>query len=114
MRIYVPTTLPGLAAYVRAGAVPSTAERFVAADDTEEAEYEALAEAAEVATGLLDDPARRVVIVADVDDEDDAFPISAIDAVHADTDEVDPADEDLPDLGWFATQEIDDLIALER
>jgi hypothetical protein len=110
MRIYVPTTLPGLAAFVRADAVPSTAERFVADDDTEEAEYEALSEATEAATSLLDEPGRRVVVVADVDDEDAAVPFSRVEAVHADTDEVDPAQEDLPDLGWFATQEIDDLL----
>lgn len=114
MRIYVPTTLPGLAAYMRAGSVPSIAERFVADDESEEAEYEALAEAAEAATALLDEPARRVVIVADVEDEDGAFPVSLIEAVHADTDEVDPGSDDLPDLGWFATQEIDDLIGFER
>lgn len=113
MRIYIPTTLPGLAAYMRAGSVPSIAERFVAEDETEEAEYEALTEAAEAATGLLGEAARRVVIVADVADEDSAFPISMIEAVHADTDEVDPGAENLPDLGWFATQEIDDLIGLE-
>ncbi|RNL63071.1 hypothetical protein EFK50_15265 [Nocardioides marmoriginsengisoli] len=110
MRIYVPTTLPGLAAYLRADAVPSTAERFVPDDETEEAEYEALSEAAEAATALLDEPGRRVVVVADVPDEDAAFPISLIEAVHADTDDVDPASDDLPDLGWYATQEIDDLI----
>lgn len=114
MRIYVPTTLPGLAAYVRSGSVPSIAERFVAEDDTEEAEYAALSEAAEAATAMLDEPDRRVVIVADLDDADAAFPISLIEAVHADTDEVDPGVEDLPDLGWFATQEIDDLIGVER
>jgi hypothetical protein len=110
MRIYVPTTLPGLAAYARADAVPSTAERFVPDDETEEAEYEALSEAADAATALLDEPGRRVVIVADVPDEDAAFPFALIEAVHADTDDVDPGTEDLPDLGWYATQEIDDLI----
>ncbi|MCW2753337.1 MAG: hypothetical protein JWQ32_748 [Marmoricola sp.] len=110
MRIYVPTTLAGLAAYVRSGAVPSTAERIVATDDTEESEYEALAEAAEAAAALLDEPGRRVVLVADVEDEDAAVPMELIEAVHADTDDVDPADDDLPDLGWFATQEIDDLL----
>lgn len=110
MRVYVPTTLPGLAAYVRADSVPSTAERFVADDDSEEAEYEALAEAAEAACGLLDEPGRRVVIVADVADEDAAFAIRVIEAVHADTDDIDPGSDDLPELGWFATQEIDDLI----
>jgi hypothetical protein len=110
VRVYVPTTLPGLAAYLRAEAVPSTAERFVADDDSEEAEYEALSEAAVAALGLLDEPGRRVVIVADVADEDAAFPVSQIEAVHADTDDVDPGEDDLPDLGWYATQEIDDLI----
>jgi hypothetical protein len=110
VRVYVPTTLAGLAAYVRADAVPSTAERFVAADETEEAEYEALDEAARAAAGLLDSPGRRVVIVAEVDDEDAAFGLRRVEAVHADTDEVDPGDDDLPELAWYATQEIDDLI----
>lgn len=110
MRIYVPTTVAGLAAYVRADAVPSTADRFVADDDSEEAEYEALAEAAEAAAALLDEPGRRVVIVADVSDEDAAFPIELIDAVHADTDDIDPGSDELPELGWFGAQEIDDLI----
>lgn len=110
MRVYVPATLPGLAAYMRAGSVPSIAERFVAEDDSEEAEYEALAEAAEAAVALLDEPGRRVVIVADIEDEDAAFGLEMIEAVHADTDEVDPAEEVLPDLAWYATQEIDDLI----
>lgn len=110
MRIYIPTTIAGLAAYVRSGSVPSTAERIVAVDDTEEAEYEALSEAADSAAGLLDEPGRRVVLVADVADEDAAVPMDLVDAVHADTDDIDPADDDLPDLGWFGTQEIDDLI----
>lgn len=109
-RVYVPTTLAGLGAYVRAGSVPSTAERFVAAEDTEEAEYDALGEAAEAAEGLLDGPGRRVVLVAEVADEDAAFGLEALEAVHADTDEVDPGEQDLPDLGWYATQEIEDLI----
>ncbi|MCZ4498741.1 MAG: hypothetical protein JWQ74_1294 [Marmoricola sp.] len=109
-RIYVPTTLAGLAAYVRAGSVPSTAERFVAVDDTEEAEYETLGEAAEAAAGMLDEPGRRVVIVADVADEDAGFPVDLIEAVHADTDDIDPGEEPLPELGWFATQEIDELL----
>jgi len=110
-RIYVPTTLAGLASYVRSDAVPSTAERFVASDDSEEAEYETLAEAGEAAAGLLDEPGRRVVLVADVDDEDAAFPMALVEAVHADTDDIDPGEEPLPELGWFATQEIDELLA---
>lgn len=110
MRVYVPTTPTGLAAYVRSGSVPSTAERFVAAEEAEEAEYEALCEAAEVSAGLLDGPGRRVVVVADVDDEDAGFSLDRVEAVHADTEDVDPGAEDLPDLGWFATQEIEDLL----
>jgi hypothetical protein len=111
-RVYVPATVVALGAYVRSGVVPSTTDRFVADDETEEAEYAALAEAAEAALGLLDEDGRRVVIVADLDDEDAAFGIDEIEAVHADTDDVDAgADpEDLPELGWFATQEIDDLL----
>jgi hypothetical protein len=112
MRVYVPATLAGLAAYVRSGTVPSIAERFTAVVESEEAEYDALTEAAEAAAALLDEPGRRVVIVADLADEDAAFGMEQIDAVHADTDDIDPAgDPDaLPDLGWFAAQEIDDLI----
>ena len=110
MRIYVPATVEGLAAYVRSGSVPSTAERFVAEDESEEAEYEALSEAADQSAALLDGPGRRVVVVAEVDDEDAAFGLDRIDAVHADTDDVDPADDDLPDLGWYAAQEIEDLL----
>ena len=112
-RVYVPTTTDGLAAFVRAGAVPSTAERFVPAEESEESEYEALTEAAETALGLLEDAGRRVVIVADVPEEDAAFGLDRIEAVHADTDELDPATADpadLPDLGWYATQEIDTLL----
>jgi hypothetical protein len=110
-RVYVPTTLPALAAYLRSGAVPSTTERFVASEESEEAEYEALAEASEAAVGLLNEPGRRVVIVAEVTDEEAAFGVDRIEAVHADTDEVDPAEDDLPELGWYATQEIPDLLA---
>jgi hypothetical protein len=32
-------------------------------------------------------------------------------AVHADPEPVDPASEDLPDLGWYAVQEIEELLA---
>jgi hypothetical protein len=111
VRIYVPATLAGLAGYLRSGAVPSTAERFVAPDDSEESEYAALEAAAVAAVGLLDGPGRRVVLVAEVADEDAAVPLDRLEAVHADTEPVDPAARDLPDLAWFATQEIEDLLA---
>lgn len=110
MRVYLPTTLPGLAELVAAGQVPAGDDRYVAADETEEAEYDALAEAAAMAGGLLDGPGRRVVVVADVPDPDAAFPISLVAAVHADTEDVDPSSGDLPDLGWYAVQEIEDLL----
>jgi hypothetical protein len=109
-RVYVPLTLGALAGHLSAGSIPASAERFVAAEESEEAEYEALAAAAEEAGALLSGPGRRAVVVADVADEDGAFGFDRVVAVHADTDVVDPASRDLPELGWFATQEIEDLI----
>jgi len=109
-RVYLPVTLTALAGHFAAGSIPASVDRFVAADESEEAEYEALAAAAEDATALLDAPGRRAVVVADVADEDGAVGFDRVVAVHADTDAVDPADRDLPELAWFATQEIGDLI----
>jgi hypothetical protein len=109
-RIYLPLTVTGLAGHLAAGSIPASVDRFVAAEESEEAEYDALAAAAEEATGLLDGPGRRAVVVADVADEDGAVGFDRVVAVHADTEAVDPATRDLPELGWFATQEIEDLI----
>lgn len=106
-RIYLPTTLAGLASYVGAGEVPASEERFVAPDDTEEGEYAALAAAAEAAADLLDGPGRRVVVVAEVDDPDAVVAWREVVAVHADT--VEGADPD-DDLAWFATQEVPHLL----
>jgi hypothetical protein len=108
VRVYVATTIHGLAAFVERGQLPG--DRCVAADETEEAEYDALAEAASAAAGLLDGPGRRVVVVADVPDQDAAFPMSHVAAVHADTEDVDPTAHELPELGWYAVQEIPDLL----
>lgn len=110
MRVYVPTTLAGLAASVADGEVASGDERFVAEDESEEAEYAALEAAAEGSAVLLDAPGRRFVVVADVPDPDASFPMSLVVAVHADTEAVDPRSEDLPELAWYAVQEIADLI----
>jgi hypothetical protein len=110
VRVYLATTVPALAGFVERGQVPAEGERYVAVDETEEAEYDALAEAASAAAGLLDGPGRRVVLVADVPDPDAAFPTSLVAAVHADTDDVDPTAADLPELGWYAVQEIPDII----
>ena len=106
-RVYVPTTMAGLTAFVEAGLVPGEAERFVAADEDEESEYAALMAAAEASAALLDGPGRRVVVVGEVGDPDAAVPLRHVVAVHADTaDGAAPAD----DLAWFATQEIPFLL----
>jgi hypothetical protein len=81
MRVYLPTTLAGLAAAYAAGAFapPPLAAHAVTADvrewyvtgDLEELEYAALTEAAEASLRALaggDGPRRRVVIAADVPD----------------------------------------------
>jgi hypothetical protein len=110
VRVYLPATLTSLAGFVGDGLVPA-GERFVAEDESEEAEYAALDAAAGAAADLLDDPGRRVVLVADVPDPDAAFPMRLVVAVHADTEEVDPRSKDLPELGWYAVQEIADLLS---
>jgi len=109
-RVYVPTTLAGLALLRAEGELPASYERYVADGDTEEAEYAALMAAAADAQALLDGPGRRVVVVADLADPDAAVPLRLVDAVHADlTDRPATADPD-EDLGWFATQEIGSLL----
>lgn len=110
MRVYVPATTDQLAAYVAAGQVAG-GERLVAEDESEEAEYAALAGAAEAAGRLLGGTGRRVVVVADVPDPDAAFPMRLVASVHADTEVVDASGVELPELGWYATQEIEDLLA---
>ena len=110
-RVYVPTTLEELAAFVAAGEVPASADRYVAQDESEDAEYEALEAAAEDSAAILGGPGRRVVVVADVPDPDAAFGLARIDAVHADAAPVAPSAAHLPELGWYATQEIEDLLA---
>lgn len=106
-RVYVPATLERLAAYHRDGAVPEATERLVAQEESEEAEYAALTEAADVAADLLGGPGRRVVLVAEVDDPDAPVPLVDVVAVHVDIDEEPDPDDD---LGWFATQEIPQLL----
>lgn len=82
MRVYIPTTLPGLAEAYKAGIVgpgpldafavtPGLREWYVS-DDLEELEYAALTRAAQASLRLLavhpDVPRRRVVIAVDVAD----------------------------------------------
>jgi hypothetical protein len=111
VRVYVPATLTILAELTARGELPPSADRFVAADETEEAEYDALAEAAAASAAMLGGAGRRVVVVADLDDPDGAVPLPLVAAVHADSAGVDPSADDLPDLGWYGVQEIEDLLA---
>ncbi|AWZ07756.1 MULTISPECIES: hypothetical protein [unclassified Streptomyces] len=83
MRVYVPLTLPGLAAAHEAGELgpaplrayavtPELREWFVS-DDIEELEYAALGRAAAASLRLIAEdsgaPRKRVVVAVDVDDE---------------------------------------------
>lgn len=111
-RVYLPATLGLLAEWYAAGRVPATAERVVAAGSDEESEYLALMTAADLAAGLLEDPDRRVVVVAEAT-ETGEIAFTDVVAVHADTEDLRPhraRAEDAPDLAWFATQEVPDLL----
>lgn len=86
VRVYLPTTLPGLAGILAVGAagpaphtayaVTPTLRESYASDDSEELEYAAMRDAARASLRLLaellaarpDAPARRVVLAADVSD----------------------------------------------
>ena len=107
VRVYLPLTLAGLAQAHDSGSIPAAAERFVAADEDEQSEYDALMAAADASAALLDGPGRRVVLVAEVGDADGAITMDEVVACHVDLE--DGADPD-DDLGWFATQEIPDLL----
>lgn len=108
VRVYLPTTLAGLAGFDTAGEIPESVDRLTPPDDDEESEYLTLMSAADASAELLGGSGRRVVVVAEVTDPAAVVPLSAVVAVHADVaDFTDPDD----DLGWFATQEIPDLLA---
>jgi hypothetical protein len=109
-RFYVPATLASLAD-LEGGAPLETDAGFVATDESEESEYDALVAAADASAGLVaglgDGLRRRVVVVAEAAGEPAAIGVDEVVAVHADpTDDADPDD----DLGWYATQEIPGLI----
>jgi hypothetical protein len=111
MRIYLPTTLAGLARLRDDGSLPGSAERYVADGDSEEQEYAALMAAAAESAEQLAAAGRRVVVVADVADPDGEVPLRDVVAVHADpADRPAGADPD-EDLAWYATQEIDALLS---
>jgi uncharacterized protein YqgV (UPF0045/DUF77 family) len=134
VRIYVPTTLTGLAGFVGDGGVGPTPIKARAVTewlreawpeaDEEEWEYAALSAAADDSAALLtdEDPPRRVVVVAEVDsvvesedsslvDVDYAFPMRLVRAVHADSEDIELGSSyDPGDLGWYAVQEIPGLL----
>lgn len=138
VRVYVPTTLTGLGDFVSDGGIGPAPVRARAVTawlreawgdaDEDELEYAALMAAADDSAGLLngDDPPRRVVLAADVDSPvddgesslvgiDSAFPMSLVQAVHVDTEDISGAaydPDEAGDLGWYAVQEIPALLAL--
>jgi hypothetical protein len=114
-RIYVPATLHLLATLDELGSLPLGDDVVVAADESEDAEYDALMTAAQTSAILADelDPGerRRVVVVAEVTAVREVVGIAEVVAVHADAADLPDgveldAVEDLEDLGWYATQEI--------
>lgn len=112
VRVYLPSTLPTLAGAWTAEQLPDVAERLVAPEPTEEAEYDALLAAAEqsadLLAGLPDGSRRRVVVVAEASGEDAQVRWSDVVAVHVDlADDADPEG----DLAWFATQEVGSILA---
>jgi hypothetical protein len=114
MRLYVPATLVLLAEWHAAGEVPvadpGMLGAFEAPDETEEGEYAALMSAADASTELLAGPGRRLVLVVATASSGRAVGTREWQAVHADPgDRPVGADPD-EDLGWFAIQEIPDLL----
>ena len=81
VRVYVPTTLDGLAQLADDGELPASPDAVVAPDDDEETEYDAMMTAA----GLVAGPGRRVVVVAEVGDPDGPVRLDQVVAVHADS-----------------------------
>lgn len=134
IRVYVPTGLRGLERCLRDGGIaPSPVHAHAVTEwlrdewpeaSEEEWEYAVLLAAAEDSAAALvpQDRPRRVVLVAEVErvtedrgstrvEVDTAIAMRLVRAVHADTDDVDPAvAETMGDLAWFATQEAADLI----
>jgi hypothetical protein len=110
-RRYAPSTLPRLAEDREADG-PRLVDAVVASDDGEESEYAALMTAAdasaELVAGLPDGRRRRVVVVVETADVASPATWRDVVAVHVDSD--DDADPD-DDLAWWATQEVDDLLA---
>ena len=105
VRAYVPATFDLLARFHQEGEVP-TAGAIEAVDESEDAEYSALVEAAEVSAGMSGG-GRRVVVVVLVPHMGAVAPMRDVAAVHVDTEDGAGPDDD---LAWFATQEIPHLL----
>jgi hypothetical protein len=112
-RVYVPTTLAGLARLRDGGSLPPDTERYVADGDSEEQEYAALMAAAADSAARLQGPGRRVVVVADLADPDSALPLRDVVAFHADPEDRPVSADPEEDLGWYAVQELDQLLVLQ-
>lgn len=112
MRVYLPTTIGVLREQVREG-VLSDLEQITPQGEGEEAEYVALMWAADASAGMLRGPGRRVVAVAELEalGVNVPTPLSKVIAWYADPSDR-PADADPDeDLCWYATQEIDAVLA---
>lgn len=100
MRLYLAADRSALETLLDGGSV--TLPAFVAASDDEEDEFSALTEAAEAG------PVALAVDVEAVDDGDDqTVTLKQLAALHLDAD-------GSGDLAWFATQELDTVLALLR
>jgi hypothetical protein len=116
-RLYVPATVHLLARLHGHDTLLVGDDVVVAPDEDEDTEYDALMTAAEtsalLAGALGPGDRRRVVVVAEVSSLRDSVSLADVVAVHADVEDLPPgADpDDLPDLAWYATQEIPDLLA---
>ena len=72
-----------------------------------------MAQAAAESEALQGDFGRRVVVVAEADPDHPVLWRRVV-AVHVDTEEVDFTADEVPDLGWFATQEVPALLESSR
>jgi hypothetical protein len=136
-RIYVPLNRTALAAALEAGEIgpapvaayavtPELRAAYGADLDVEELEYAAYSHAVTASRAMLQadrtDDRRRLVAAAEVETTQprpngelgavvvpDPVPLTAVAAVHADTDDLAGVDAD-PELAWYATQEAADLL----
>jgi hypothetical protein len=112
MRLYQPSTLADLAAAYAGGEIRPDADAVVSDSEAEEDEYAALMTAADLSAarlnGLADGLRRRVVVVLEAADQTVPVPLRDVVSVHADTADDAGADDD---LAWWATQELDELLA---